>query len=43
VSAEFIGAHLAGNSVRGGLVVADMVLTSKTGGNADEVLLRALA
>jgi hypothetical protein len=32
-----------GNSMRGGLVVADMILTLKTGGNADEKLTRAMA
>ncbi len=32
-----------GNSIRGGLVVADMILTLKTGGNADEKLTRAMA
>jgi streptogramin lyase len=32
-----------GNSLRGGFVVADMILTLKTGGNADEKLTRAMA
>jgi hypothetical protein len=32
-----------GNSMRGGLVMADMVLTLKAGGNFDEVLARAMA
>jgi hypothetical protein len=32
-----------GSSLRGGLVVADMILRLKTGGNADEKLTRAMA
>jgi hypothetical protein len=32
-----------GNSLRGAAVVADMVLTLKTGGNADEVLTRSMS
>jgi len=32
-----------GSSMRGGLLVANMILTLKTGGNADEVLTRAMA
>lgn len=32
-----------GNSMRGGLVVADAILTLKTGGNGDEVLTRAMS
>jgi hypothetical protein len=31
-----------GNSMRGELVVGDMIVTLKTGGNADEVLTRAM-
>jgi len=31
-----------GNSVRGALLVADMIATAKTGGNMDEVLTRAM-
>jgi streptogramin lyase len=32
-----------GNSIRGGLVVADMAVRLKTGGNADEVLAHAMS
>jgi hypothetical protein len=32
-----------GSSMRGGLLVADVILTLKTGGNGDEVLTRAMA
>jgi hypothetical protein len=32
-----------GSSLRWGLVVAEMILTLKTGGNADEKLTRAMA